>query len=290
MSKQKTFEFNPFVVDEKLPLHKLSAFWLPIIIFLTPAIALALPYFCLCWPETSNYDLLLKQLGFPTFIASLCLPLTVAVGRFHGSKQRAKANNLTESNNTFNHYYSHRQHFVDYLKTKESSLFNDIIVLNDAYLLYSFIFDKNSETEVTFNLNFNNVKERLKSYYIGQLSVRRLEVFTRLVETSQMNGVLDNVLAPLGLSLDWSRWYILVNERLDQDKFEAILVERVVDLFVAITSFSSTTDTHIDDPFKLRSDTTEELRRIVRSTNFHEEYVNKFNELLRLDPNLQEKQ
>tara|TARA_Y100000310_G_C20649046_1_gene798330 strand:- start:845 stop:1705 length:861 start_codon:yes stop_codon:yes gene_type:complete len=284
MDNTKTFEINPFVVNEKLPLHRLGAFWYPIALFVIPALALAFPYFCWCWPAPSNYEALLKQLAFPTFVASLCLPFTVAVGRFHGSKQRAKANNLTEANNTFNHYYSHRQHFVDYLKTKESSLFNDIITLNDAYLLYSFIFVSNSETKVTFDIDFNAIKKRLRIYYISQLSVMRLTGFTHSNERFQLNDILDSVLAPLGLTLDWSRWHIHVGERLDREKFETIIVDRLVGLIIDISSFASLTNSYTDDPFKRRSSAQNEFRKVVRDTNFHECYLAKFNELLSLTP------
>lgn len=289
MNKTKRFEINPFVVNEKLPLHKLGAFWFPIVLFLTPAIALAFPYFCLCWPDTSDYETLLKQLAFPTFVASLCLPFTVAVGRFHGSKQRAKANNLTEANNTFNHYYSHRQHFVDYLKTKENILFKDIIKLKDAYLLYSFIFEENDETNVTFDYNFNSLKDRLKSHYLGQLSVKSyslghlsvkdLKFRTRFNELPEVKNIFDGLIAPLGLRLDWESWHIVVNERLDRARFETILVDRIVDLFVDIASFSSLTDADWEDPFKVRLDTKKELRIIIMSTKVYEAYTDKYSEL-----------
>lgn len=280
MSENKGFEWNPLSINEYLPLHKLSAFWLSIAIFVGPAIILAYPYFCLCWPEPSSYDELLKHLGFPTFIASLSLPLTVAIGRFHGSKQRASANMLTRNNNAFNHFYNHRQHFVDYLEGKEKVLFNDIIKLDDAYLLYAFMFSENDESHVSFHLDLDKVTRELSVFYTGQLNAKRLNVYSTYNDTFQINEIIESVVAPIGLKLDLEKWGILINERITNDKFEKILVDSVVALLSAIVSFSSSSSNLDKDPFLERSQIKKEIKEVVRKSGFHKEYEKKHIELV----------
>ena len=70
--KFKAFGFNwhPFSIDDELPLHKHTVFWWPIVFFLGWALLLTKAFWCLCWPNPSDYEVLLNQLGFPVFIAS----------------------------------------------------------------------------------------------------------------------------------------------------------------------------------------------------------------------------
>jgi len=133
------------------PLHMHGIFWLPIIVFVTPALILSFPTWCLCWPEPYQYESILKAQGFPIFIASLAIPFTVAINRFHSSAQRAfsskqsvESNRLTQQNMTFNHYFEHRNHFFSYVdKMLLSEPYRHCIKITEPDKLYAIIFPKN---------------------------------------------------------------------------------------------------------------------------------------------------
>ena len=131
-------------IDPSQPLHKHFIFWLPIAIFVLPALVLSLPTWCLCWPEPTEYESILKTQGLPAFIASLAIPFTVAVTRFHSSAQRAETNRLAEQNMTFNHYFDHRTHFFKHVESMElSEPYSHFVEVKDPDALYKIIFPLN---------------------------------------------------------------------------------------------------------------------------------------------------
>ena len=180
--KLQAIEFNwrPFSIYDELPLHKHMVFWWPILFFVGWALLLTVPYWCFCWPSPTDYEALLKQLGFPIFVASLCLPISVAVGRFHASKQRAKANTLTVENNAFNNYFAHRNHFMEHIGNagipKE---YEGFIEVYDSDKLYKTVFPQNSLSEQNFRINKFTYKaqlrRKLKSLY-GHINTFVIEV------------------------------------------------------------------------------------------------------------------
>ncbi|MEM9103994.1 MAG: hypothetical protein AAGB12_16935 [Pseudomonadota bacterium] len=157
------FLFHPLKIDDEKPLHMHLVFWLPILIFVSLGIGLTIPFWCFCWPSPLDYDVLLKQLGFPVFIASIALPITVAIGRFHGSKQRARANKLNEINIAFNHYFDHRQYFFDYLdKTAIPEMYRGLITVEDPDIVYSLFFPHNKINRQDFTIKKDVFENTLK--------------------------------------------------------------------------------------------------------------------------------
>ncbi|GAW97252.1 MULTISPECIES: hypothetical protein [Colwellia] len=106
-----------FKIEPNIPLHKNIVFWLPIVFFVTPALVLSFPTWCFCWPNPEAYEAILATQAFPVFIASLAIPFTVAINRFHSSSQRAESNRLAQQNMTFNQYFEHRNHFYKHVET-----------------------------------------------------------------------------------------------------------------------------------------------------------------------------
>jgi hypothetical protein len=158
------FQFHPLRIDEDKSLHMHLVFWFPILLFVSLGISLTIPFWCLCWPNPTDYDILLKQLGFPVFVASLALPITIAIGRFHGSKQRAKANKLNETNIAFNHYFDHKQYFNDYLqKTAIPELYRDLITVDNPEILYSLFFPNNQINRQDFTIDKERFDKKLNA-------------------------------------------------------------------------------------------------------------------------------
>ena len=134
-----------FSIEPDRALHKHWAFWLPIVLFLGLALVLSSPAWCLCWPNIENYENILKQQSFPIFVASICIPVTVAINRFHSSAQQVKSNALNEENMAFNHYFDHRNHFYDYLnKVLLPEPERHYIKIINPLELYEIIFPLNS--------------------------------------------------------------------------------------------------------------------------------------------------
>jgi hypothetical protein len=143
-TKFKSYFSIIFTMNADKPLHHNFIFWLPIIIFVPLGLLLSFPMWCLCIPSVTDYNAILEALGLPIFIASLSLPFTIAIGRFHGSAQRAKANQLAEKNMAFNHYFDHRNHFFKF--TSEMKLpkpFCNFVTIEEPSKLYEIIFPMN---------------------------------------------------------------------------------------------------------------------------------------------------
>lgn len=155
-------------INPDKPLHSHFLFWLPILIFIPLAIVLLFPAWCLCWPSPDKYSAIVEFLRLPTFVASLAIPFTVAIGRFHGSAQRAKSNQLTEKNMTFNHYFDHRGHFYQFLeKIKLPEPYNHFVTISEPSILYELTFPLNSlekqdmsfDVLTTYGLIANKIKD-----------------------------------------------------------------------------------------------------------------------------------
>lgn len=131
-------------IDPNLPLHRHLLFWAPIVFFVLPAIYLSVPTWCFCWPELKDYEYLVKQQGFPIFIASLAIPFTVIVNRFHASSQRAESNRIANQNMAFNHYFDHKKHFLEHCNLiKLDEPFCNFIKITNTDKLYKLIFPLN---------------------------------------------------------------------------------------------------------------------------------------------------
>ena len=161
--KNSQFNWHPFKIEPNKSLHNHMLFWWPLCILIFLALALTKPFWCLCWPSPGDYEVLLKQLGFPLFVASLSIPISVAIGRFHASSQRALSNELTQENNAFNNFFSHRNHFMEYSNgagiPKE---FKGLIEVTDADLLYKMVFPQNDISTTNFRINKSNYKKQLQ--------------------------------------------------------------------------------------------------------------------------------
>ncbi|MUH73629.1 hypothetical protein [Psychrosphaera haliotis] len=171
INKLKTF----WEINRNKPLHKHYIFWAPILLFVPWALILSFPTWCLCWPNTANYDEILKTQGFPIFIASLAVPFTVVINRFHSSYQRAESNRLMLQNMTFNQYFEHRMHFFTYLESlKFRHPYNTFVSINDPDRLYKIVFplnkidyqDMSAPNDIVTEKIRNNVKE-VHNYVVG---------------------------------------------------------------------------------------------------------------------------
>ena len=133
-----------FYVNPDKPLYKLWMFWLPLI-FVLIALSVSYPTWCLCLPHPTEYETILKTQGLPIFIASLSIPLMVAVTRFHSSAQRAKSNQIAEQNNAFNNYFDHRRHFDEFMRVRLSQPhLSKYVILEDSGKIYDLLFPNNS--------------------------------------------------------------------------------------------------------------------------------------------------
>lgn len=154
---------NKLSISPDLALHKHYVFWLPIVLFVGLALIVSFPTWCFCWPAPSDYESILKQQGFPIFIASLSIPITVAVNRFHASSQKAKANELTIQNLAFNHFFDHRKHFNDYLNNvRLPEPQRNFVELVDSNELYSIVFPLNKPNALNMNAPKDVVTEDLE--------------------------------------------------------------------------------------------------------------------------------
>ena len=154
------WEINP-----SKPLHRHSIFWAPILVFVPWALTLSYPTWCLCWPNTVEYDEILKTQGFPIFIASLAVPFTVIINRFHSSYQRAESNRLMLKNMTFNQYFEHRSHFFSHLENLNlKTPYANFVIIKEPDLLYKIVFPLNKIDHQDMSAPNEVVTSKIRNY------------------------------------------------------------------------------------------------------------------------------
>jgi hypothetical protein len=236
------FVFNPIKIDELKPVHYLGAFWYPIIIFVGFGITLSFPMWCLCIPEVEAYSDIFSQLRLPVLVASFTVPITVAVSRMHGSKQKAANLALLSRSTDFSQYYEHRKYFFEFIDTlTEDFAATCNMKIDNKSKFYSFLYPANSNkkfdlsfdeklirakfeifkddinTEVLIHFNANNLTEEEKfqialnrsSKYLGlSFTKSGLKVYCDLLR----DGVTDNLALSKSLAAIWVHPFRLASE------------------------------------------------------------------------------
>jgi hypothetical protein len=176
------------VINPSKPLHHHGIFWLPILVFIPLALLLSFPTWCFCWPTPENYEAILKAQSFPVFIASLAIPFTVVINRFHSSSQRAEANRLALQNMTFNQYFDHRTQFYKF--TESVSLgepFCNFITINNPDALYTIIFPLNKIDHQNMSAPSDEVSAIIKRR-IHYLSKHLNHIIKEYVKNGRVNN------------------------------------------------------------------------------------------------------
>jgi hypothetical protein len=210
-------------------------------------------------PEPANYEILLKQLGFPLLIASLSVPVSVAVARFHASKQRAMSNRLTEKNNAFNHFFDHRKYFSEYLADSGiPKRYRGLIGVSDINVLYSDTFPRNSVEETNYNSESKWLLGRMATQtkrmieHINKL-VLKVEGDYELVFDAELVSFIEQIPAPFGLkfSRDFSQRFDEV-AHISDESFFAVCFTIIKDTLESVHQFNHATTTHesIKDAFE----------------------------------------
>jgi hypothetical protein len=205
----KSISINP---DK--PLHEHFIFWLPILIFIPLALVLSFPFWCICWPVPSDYSAIVEFLKFPLFVASLAIPFTVVIGRFHGSAQRARTNRLAEQNMAFNHYFDHRKQFLEFIKGLSLPIpFNKFVTIEEPIKLYELIFPLNRLDNQDMSAPIEVVQDFIQSkveqvYKITAPMLMEVEKGNELFENSSVFEYLNEIGSLFGLSFsdDIAHW------------------------------------------------------------------------------------
>lgn len=237
------FEFNPFKINKDKPLHKLGAFWYPIILFVGFGVYLSIPFWCLCIPEPSNYEVLAKQLSFPLLISSFALPITVSIARFHSSKISTESNRISEQNLSFNHYFDHRKHFETHVSNVLGT--NNWFKLDDISKLYQLYFPENSMFQSNYELNKEEFYQELRRrkilfhrYIAEALLLIRDEVESEEVENNNLLDKISKASFSFGIILDQS---VLSDEVFYSEAIEPFqkIQGQLSNILLEITKFNS---------------------------------------------------
>lgn len=144
-----------FVIDESKALHENRSFWLALGVPVVIAVIFALPIILAGKLEFNfsdkGYDYFIQLFSFPLWIASMSLVTGVMVGRFHGSKQRAKAMKQAQAQNEFSNYFNHQDYFCKHL----DEIAEKHGVKIDKLKIYKIIFSGSSTSEVKVNIASN---------------------------------------------------------------------------------------------------------------------------------------
>jgi len=160
-----------FKISPDKPLHKCSLFWLSIISPLVVAFCVSIPLFLelsLCF-SNECYSYFLGAFKLPFGVASLSIIFGVMVGRFHGSAQRAVANQLALSNNKHKSYYDHREAFTKWIENQLEKDRNKYIFisLENSLVLYKRIFPSNTTNSISVNYCSENLTSQFKELWEG---------------------------------------------------------------------------------------------------------------------------
>lgn len=103
----------------------------------------------------------------PIWIASLALPLTAVVIANHRSQQAVLAMEISQSQNNFSNYYTHREKFNDRLLALPIFTREDMAVelRLDSSKLYSLIFNESSLSGIQTELNADSFMKIIKIFH-----------------------------------------------------------------------------------------------------------------------------
>lgn len=189
--------WNPLKLDDKTPLNKHMLFWWPIILFVGMGLYLSSPIWCFCIPKAENYADIMKFLGFPIFIASISVPVSLVISRFHSSKLAAKANRLTEKNISFNHYFDLKRHFKDYVNSEMVAIDkHKSIEVVDIERIFEAMFPKNSWERTDLTSSVGNVVRKF-SEWVESIQRNLVKVDTRGSTTEQYKVLARELGLPL---------------------------------------------------------------------------------------------
>lgn len=150
--------WNPLKLDDNAPLNKHLLFWWPIILFIGMGIYLSSPIWCFCIPKAESYGNIMEFLRFPIFIASISVPVSLVISRFHSSKLASKSNALNEKNIAFNHYFDLKRHFKEHVNRELVLLDKQkSIEIVDIDKLFEVIFPNNSWERTDLTSSIDNV-------------------------------------------------------------------------------------------------------------------------------------
>ena len=150
--------WNPLRLDDAAPLNKHLLFWWPILLFVGMGLYLSSPIWCLCIPKAEGYGDIMNFLKFPIFIASISVPVSLVISRFHSSKLAAKSNMLAEKNISFNHYFDLKRHFKEYVNRELAAVDkHKSIEIVDIEKLFEAIFPNNSWERTDLTSSIDNV-------------------------------------------------------------------------------------------------------------------------------------
>jgi hypothetical protein len=153
--------WNPLKLDDNAPLNKHVLFWWPIMLFSGIGIYLSSPIWCFCIPKPESYGNIMDFLKLPIFIASISVPVSLVISRFHSSKLAAKSNFLTEKNIAFNHYFDLKRHFKEHLNRELVAIDkHKCVEIIDFDTLFETIFPNNSWERTDLTSSIDNVIEK----------------------------------------------------------------------------------------------------------------------------------
>lgn len=124
-------------IKDDLHLHEHGSFWLPIFLFAIIALWAGLFSTEFNLKALTEPQILVEALKLPVTLFALCIPFTVAIGRFHASAQRDKSNREAQEVKSFKHYYEHREQFVKHMAKFK---FSDMFQISDPLALYQILF------------------------------------------------------------------------------------------------------------------------------------------------------
>ncbi|MBB1356049.1 hypothetical protein H5072_18735 [Pseudoalteromonas sp. SR45-5] len=100
----------------------------------------------------------MEFLRFPIFIASISVPVSLVISRFHSSKLASKSNALNEKNIAFNHYFDLKRHFKEHVNRELVLLDKQkSIEVVDIDKLFEVIFPNNSWERTDLTSSIDNV-------------------------------------------------------------------------------------------------------------------------------------
>lgn len=203
-------------IDPELDLQEHGLFWLPVLFFIL--VASWSLYFSI--PKGAEYSLsrpleIIELLKVPATIFALCIPFTVAVGRFHGSSQRKKSNQMTEVMMYFKQYFEHRAAFTNHFEKHVSAFLLSAdqfhLEIDDPLSMYGIIFPNSSmnnfdpsskagllsELIANVNCTLNSIDSKHTNKYdnVRDLKKADKELFDIVNDTIKQFGLRINIYA-----------------------------------------------------------------------------------------------
>ncbi len=223
---------NIFSINETKSLHENWSFWSAIILPFIPVLFFALPLFEEVTLQSNvsatGYVVFIEVFSFPLWIVSSSLVFGIMVGRFHGSKQRAKAIiqrdatiEETRKQNEFSNYLNHRDHFHKYLQPIAENY--DLKV--DAFKIYSIFFSNSTPYSVDINIANNVFEKKFNELLWDKLKKNPSQTYEELDMTLQ------------GFSKSIGILSIVEVTRFDDKIFESIL-SKYQNLYSAVIEYS----------------------------------------------------